>query len=66
MIENFRVGHKLALIVAGALVTVVAITGVFLTLQKEVMLDDRKVKTRNLVESAYGVLEYYGRVKNGS
>jgi methyl-accepting chemotaxis protein len=66
MIENLRVGQKLTLLVVGSLATVVVITGVFLTLQKGIMLDDRKVKTRNLVESAYGVLEHYhARVETG-
>ncbi len=66
MIGNLRVGQKLALMVVVFLVTVVAIAGIFLTLQKGVMLDDRKVKTRNLVESAYGVLTYYhDQVKAG-
>ncbi len=59
MIDNLRVGQKLALLVVGALVTVVAITGIFLALQKGIMLDDRKTKTRNLVESAHGVFVYY-------
>lgn len=59
MIDNLRVGQKLALMVIAALITVIAITVVFLLLQKGIMLDDRKVKTRNLVESAYGVIEHY-------
>lgn len=66
MIENLRVGQKLALMVIAALLTVVAITIVFLSLQKGVMLDDRKTKTRNLVESAYGIIEHYhGKAKSG-
>ena len=59
MLENLRVSQKLALLVVGSLVTIVALTGVFLSMQKGVMLDDRKLKTRNLVESAHGVLEHY-------
>ena len=52
--------------VVASLVTIVAMAVVFLTIQKGVMLEDRKVKTRNLVESAYTVLEHYhNKVKSG-
>ena len=66
MLENLRVSQKLSLLVVGSLVTIIALTAVFLSLQKGVMLDDRKIKTRNLVESAHGVLEHYhARIVSG-
>lgn len=59
MIENLRVAQKLTLLVVGALVAVVSITAIFLVLQKDIMLEDRKIKTRNLVESAHTVLVHF-------
>ncbi len=66
MIENLKVGQKLTIMVFASLVTIVFMAVAFLIIQKGVMLDDRKVKTRNLVESAYTVLEHYhNKVKSG-
>ena len=59
MLENMKVAQKLTLLVIGALIAVISITAIFLVLQKDVMLEDRKTKTRNLVESAYTVLEHF-------
>jgi methyl-accepting chemotaxis protein len=66
MIENMKVAQKLTLLVVGALVAVVSITAIFLVLQKDIMLEDRKIKTRNLVESAHTVLvHFYGKAESG-
>ena len=59
MLQNLRVVQKLLVLIIGALISIVAITGVFLYFHKQVMLQDRMTKTRHLVESAYGVLDYY-------
>jgi len=55
-LQNLSVGKKLFIILAGMLLTLVVITGVFLISQKRVMLEDRMTKTRHLVESAHGVM----------
>ncbi len=59
ILQNFKVVQKLLVLIIGALISIVAITGVFLYFHKQVMLQDRMTKTRHLVESAYGVLDYY-------
>lgn len=59
ILQNFKVVQKLLVLIIGALISIVAITGVYLYFHKQVMLEDRMTKTRHLVESAYGVLDYY-------
>ena len=58
-LQNLKVVQKLLVLIIGALIAIVAITGVFLYFHKEVMLQDRMTKTRHLVESAYGVIDYH-------
>jgi len=66
ILQNFKVVQKLLVLIIGALISIVAITGVYLYFHKQVMLEDRMTKTRHLVESAYGVLDYYyERTKSG-
>jgi len=59
VLQNLKVVQKLLVLITGALISIVVITGVFLYFHKQVMLQDRMTKTRHLVESAYGVLDYY-------
>jgi len=59
ILQNLKVVQKLLILIIGALISIVLITGVFLYFQKQVMLQDRMTKTRHLVESAYGVLDYH-------
>lgn len=57
-LQNLKVVQKLLLLIIGALIAIVAITGVFLYFHKQVMLQDRMTKTRHLVESAFSVIDY--------
>ena len=59
ILQNLKVVQKLLVLITGALIAIVVITGVFLYFQKQIMLQDRMTKTRHLVESAHGVLGYY-------
>ena len=59
VLQNLKVVQKLLILIIGALISIVLITGVFLYFHKQVMLQDRMTKTRHLVESAYGVLDYH-------
>jgi len=58
-IKNLKVSQRLFLIISGMLIVMMAIIAVFLFSQKQSMFEDRKTKTRHLVESAYSVLGYY-------
>jgi len=65
-LQNLKVVQKLLILIIGALISIVVITGIFLFFHKQVMLEDRMTKTRHLVESAYGVLDYhYKKVQSG-
>ncbi len=61
VLQNLKVAQKLLILIIGALISIVLITGVFLFFHKQVMLQDRMTKTRHLVESAYGVLDYHDK-----
>lgn len=58
-IRNISIKKKLLLIVSMALVGMVVLQGVALFKLKQNLLEDRQVKTRNLVEAAHSVLAYY-------
>ena len=59
VMNNLKISKKLLLLVAICLATIVAVTGVFITQNKQVMLEDRKAKTQHLVEAAHSVLQVY-------
>ncbi|PLX72378.1 MAG: chemotaxis protein, partial [Desulfuromonas sp.] len=64
--NNLKISNKLLMLVAICLATIVAVTGVFITLNKRVMLEDRKAKTQHLVEAAHSVLQVYqGLIQEG-
>ena len=58
-IQNLKVGQKLFIIISGMMIVMVAIIAIFLFSQKQNMFENRKTKTRHLVESAHSVLGYY-------
>lgn len=58
---NMKIVHKLWLMLGLSLVTLLLITGFFLFESRERTMEDRKVKLRNLVESAYATTDYYYR-----
>lgn len=57
--KNLSVLKKLFLVMAGALAGMAILGGYALFLLKGTMLDEREVKTRHVVESAYGVLDHF-------
>jgi methyl-accepting chemotaxis protein len=56
---NLKIGTRLAAIVIAAVVGIVGIAGYQLFDLKNQLMEDRMLKTRHVVETAYGVLEYY-------
>ncbi len=59
-IRNLRTSRKLALLIGLGLAGMVFSTVQVLAALRREMLDDRQVKTRHLVEVAYGVIADYG------
>jgi methyl-accepting chemotaxis protein len=59
MIRNLKLKHKLSLLVLVCLATITGITIAFLLINKNNLLEDRKIKTRHVVETAFEVIEHY-------
>lgn len=56
---NMKIVHKLWLMLGLSLLTLLLITGFFLIESRDRTMEDRKVKLRNLVESAHATSDYY-------
>lgn len=56
---TFNIKTKLSLIILIVMLGLLGISGFALYTEKSTLLDDREVKTRHLVESAYGVLAHF-------
>lgn len=66
VLAKLKTKYKLGFLVVFAVISMVALTSVFLYFLKNIMTEDKKDKTRNVVESVYGVIEYYhGMAKEG-
>ncbi|MBF0556695.1 MAG: methyl-accepting chemotaxis protein [Nitrospirae bacterium] len=66
MLNNLKIGHRLWLIVLIAVVGFVVTITVNAHFYKVTLMADRQLKTKSLVEAAYGVLDnYYKRSKDG-
>src|SRR5512144_3069352 len=59
-VRNLRISRKLALLIGLGLLALVFSTAQVLAALRREMLEDRQVKTRHLVEVAYGVIADYG------
>lgn len=59
MLKNLTVLKKLLLVMIGALAGMAVLGGYALFSLKASMMEERKIKTRHVVESVYGVLEHY-------
>ncbi|MFZ3018769.1 MAG: methyl-accepting chemotaxis protein [Gallionella sp.] len=57
--KNLSVLKKLLLVMGCALAGMVVLGGYALFVLKESMVEEREIKTRHVVESAYGVLEHF-------
>ena len=62
IISNLSVGKKLWLIIIIALVCMGLVVSSGLIELKQSLLEEKKIKTRNLVEVAYSVIESYGQM----
>ena len=60
MFKNMKIGMRLWLLVFVAVTALILATGQALLNLRHTMLEDRQVKTRNVVEIAYGVIARYG------
>lgn len=59
ILRRLKIKYKLWLIVAIALLCLVFTEFVFLVSLKNDLLDEKKIRTRNVVEAAYGSVQYY-------
>jgi len=60
-VGNLKMKYKLGLMVGIALVGILILVPMFLTSLKESLLQEKSLKTRHVVETAYGVLEHFAR-----
>ncbi|WP_374370070.1 methyl-accepting chemotaxis protein [Dongia sp.] len=58
--RDFRIATRLALVVLVAMIGMLTIGGISAYETRETLLRDRQIKTKHVVETAYGVLAYYG------
>ncbi|WP_420263685.1 methyl-accepting chemotaxis protein [Candidatus Magnetominusculus dajiuhuensis] len=66
MLNNLKIGQRLWLIVLIAVLGFIATITVNAYFYRVTLMADRQLKTKSLVESAYGVLDnYYKRAKDG-
>jgi methyl-accepting chemotaxis protein len=59
ILKNLKFRNKILLIISLMLIGISAVIALSLYELKHNLLEDRKVKTKHVVETAYGVLEYY-------
>jgi len=65
--KNFRISTRLALVVIAAVLGMLFIGGLSGWGLKGTLLEDRKAKTRNVVEVAYGLVEHFAaQAKSGA
>ena len=60
MFNNLKIGTRLWLLGSVAIVALMLTAGQALLNLRQTMLEDRQIKTRHVVETAYGVIAYYG------
>jgi len=59
LIGNLKLKNKLLLLISVALAGLLLVAFVSVIFLKESMLKEKELKTRHLVETAYGILDYY-------
>ena len=62
MATKLNIGARIWILVATAIVATAIMAGSMLANLRDTMLEDRQIKTRHVVETAYGVIEYYARL----
>lgn len=63
--SNFNLRPRLFIVVAVAFVAMILIAALALVNERSSLMEDREVKTRHLVESAYGVLVHFRALQLG-
>ncbi len=61
MFSSLRIRYRLALLIAIALFFIAAVAGYALVLQKDAMMQARRLKTYNTIELAYSIVDYFGK-----
>ncbi|WP_431110799.1 methyl-accepting chemotaxis protein [Variovorax paradoxus] len=65
--RGLRIGQKLGLFTASAIMGVAALTALFLISERKLILEERQAGVRQVVESAHGLLtHYHGLVAKGT
>jgi methyl-accepting chemotaxis protein len=62
MFSGLRIRYRLALLIALALFFIAAVAGYALVLQKDAMMQARRLKTYNTIELAYSVVDHFGKL----
>ncbi len=60
--RNLTIRSKLLILLVIGAIGVAAIAAISLFEQRRTLIEDRKVKTQHIVESAYGVLAHFDRL----
>ncbi|MGE5470678.1 MAG: methyl-accepting chemotaxis protein [Bacteroidota bacterium] len=61
MLSQLRIRHRLALLVIGALILMIATATYGLLVLRDSILENRRSETREIVNLAYSMAEYYGK-----
>ncbi|WGT66277.1 cache domain-containing protein [Variovorax paradoxus] len=65
--RGLRIGQKLGLFTASAIMGVAALTALFLISERKLIMEERQASVRQVVESAHGLLSHYhGLVAKGT
>ncbi|MEJ1162529.1 methyl-accepting chemotaxis protein [Variovorax sp. CCNWLW186] len=65
--RGLRIGQKLGLFTASAIMGVAALTALFLISERKLIMEERQASVRQVVESAHGLLaHYHGLVAKGT
>jgi methyl-accepting chemotaxis protein len=62
MLGNIKIRNKLFLAFGLAILALILLASQSILHLKHTMLEDRKVKTKQVVETAYGIIDYYGKL----
>ncbi len=66
-LQSMTIARKLALLIVGSLLGIAALTALFLTSERTLILDERTDSVRQAVETAHGVVAHYeGLSKTGA
>lgn len=59
LLQNLSIKYKLLVLVSLCLFALITVKGLSLLTLKQNLLEDRKIKTQHIVQTAYGVLSHY-------